>query len=543
MPNPFDKFDSSSTNPFDKFDSSPAPQALQKEAALPRKWSDVPLEALMNIPSSAGNFIGGITQAVSHPIDTVGNLLDVGAGALHNALPQSWSSAIDSIDPNPQAGKKAVSAADAAGAFFKDRYGSTEGLKNTLATDPIGMASDAATVLTGGAGLAKLGGSAARMVAGVVPGAATTAAGLAGTGQVLQAAGNAVNPLSIAGRAASAAAPAIGNGVANLIGGLGTHTGAESIKQAFRSGKEGGTSAQSLADNMRGNVPMSDVLETAKANLETMGREKSAAYRQGMAEVSGDQSVLSFDGIDKAVADAAKTSTFKGQVKNTKAAQVQQAIADEVANWKALDPTEFHTPEGLDALKQKIGGIVESIPFEEKTAGMVGRNIYNAVKSEIVKQAPVYADTMKAYSEATDQIREIERALSLGKKASVDTAMRKLQSLTRNNVNTNYGNRLDLAQTLESAGGQQIMPALSGQALSSWTPRGLGGAVAGGLGMGAAAMGGIGAAVPALALQSPRLMGELALAAGKGAGAAGKLPTLDPMLLNYLSQAGRLPQN
>jgi hypothetical protein len=83
----------------------------------------------------------------------------------------------------------------------------------------------------------------------------------------------------------------------------------------------------------------------------------------------------------------------------------------------------------------------------------------------------------------SDTISEIERSLSLGNKAAAETGLRKLQSLTRNNVNTNYGGRLKLAQELENYGAD-IMPALSGQAMSSWMPRGLvgqGGATIGAL--------------------------------------------------------------
>lgn len=522
--------------------SGPWSEYIPKQAAAPIAWSDVPLQVLKNIPSSAGSFLSGIGQAVAHPINTAGTLLDIGAGALQNLAPASIREAINRIDPNPQAAQEALQKANIAGEFMKNRYGSAEGFKQTLATDPVGAVADLSAVLAGGGGLARLGGTGLKAAAlRGVPSAATGSAILTGTGDVLSGAGSAINPVNPLIAAVKQTAPYIGTAAANIIGGLGTHTGAETIKQAFQSGRAGGQSAADLAANMRGNVPMTDVLDAAKANLEQMGRDKSAAYRQGMAQVSGDKTVLDFSGIDQAVADAAKVATFKGQVKNTKAAQVQQSIADAVDQWKSLDPAEFHTPEGLDALKQKIGGIVESIPYEEKTAGLVGKKIYNAIKDEIVQQAPVYADTMKGYSEASDQIREIERALSLGNKASVDTAMRKLQSLTRNNVNTNYGNRLGLARTLEQQGGQELMPALAGQALSSWTPRGLGGAVAGGLGLGAGALGGLGAAIPALAIQSPRLMGEAALLAGKGAGLANKIP-LNADLANYLYQAGRLPQ-
>jgi len=516
---------------------------LFSSATPDRGWSDVPMDALKNLPASAGNFLGGIYQSVRHPLDTLGNTVKLGIGTVRNALPQSVVSAIDSMDPNPAhraALQKTEDVSDAANKFFVNRYGSTDSLKNTLATDPVGAASDLSTVLGLSGGVANLGSKAATLTG--IPGASA----LSSAGSMLGNASLLTNPMTAATKAASVAAPLIGRGAAVLTG-LATHTGEEPIKQAFRSGMQGGQSARQFADNMRGNVPITDVLDSAKQNIAAMGQAKSDAYRQGIAQVSNDKSVLGFSGIDKAVNDAFNAVTFKGQVKNTKAAQVQQAIADAIGEWKALDPAEYHTPEGLDALKQKIGGIVDSIPFEEKTANMVGSKIYNAVKQEIVNQAPTYADTMKGYSEATEQIREIERALSLGKNASVDTAMRKLQSLTRNNVNTNYGNRLNMAKQMEQQGGQQIMPALAGQALSSIMPRGLGNAVAGGLGLGSYALGGPMAAIPALAVQSPRLMGEAALAAGKGAGAVSKAANaapmaLDPAFLNYLYQVGRLPQ-
>jgi hypothetical protein len=117
--------------------------------------------------------------------------------------------------------------------------------------------------------------------------------------------------------------------------------------------------------------------------------------------------------------------------------------------------------------------------------------------------------------------REIERALSLGDRASADTAIRKLQSLTRNNANTNFAYRKELANALKTQGGEDLMPALSGQALSSWTPRGLAGQ---GTALGIGATGALtvnpGAAA-LLPLTSPRTVGLGAYGMGK---LAGKIP-------------------
>jgi hypothetical protein len=90
--------------------------------------------------------------------------------------------------------------------------------------------------------------------------------------------------------------------------------------------------------------------------------------------------------------------------------------------------------------------------------------------------------------------------------------MRKLQSLMRNNVSTNYGQRVKLAQELEQQGGNQIMPALAGQALNDLAPRGLA-RIGGGLAAGGAVINP--ATLAALPFASPRLVGEAAYYAGQ----------------------------
>jgi hypothetical protein len=315
------------------------------------------------------------------------------------------------------------------------------------------------------------------------------------------------------------------------IGGS-TGVGEEALTQALRAGKEGGKLADDFTKAMRGESSMDDVLGMAKQNLEAMGQQKQAAYRQGMAGIKSDKTVLNLSNVDQAVNDAIGMATFKGQIKNEKAAQALSQIKGEIDNWKALDPAQFHTPEGLDALKQKIGGILEDIPFEQKTARTAAGKVYDSLRGEISKQAPEYAKVMKGYSEASETIKEIERALSLGQKASADTSMRKLQSLMRNNVNTNYGQRSNLASEMITAGGQDFMPALAGQALNDFMPRGIQRAGVGTGGAGLAMTGNIPAAAGLAAMSSPRLMGEAFYGAGKAAGA------VNPAIIEALRKAG-----
>ena len=116
-----------------------------------RTFADVPGEALANVLPSGAKFLGGLAEAITSPIQTAKGLLDVGAGALQNVLPKKVVDFVSLFDANPQAAKRAVDSANAVGGMYRDRYGSIEGLKNTLATDPVGAAADLSTLLSGGA--------------------------------------------------------------------------------------------------------------------------------------------------------------------------------------------------------------------------------------------------------------------------------------------------------------------------------------------------------------------------------------------------------
>lgn len=472
---------------------------------------EIALQAAKNLPSSTAKMAGDIYQAVTSPIQTGKAVLDIGAGALQNLLPERLVQMLGED-------KASRELASQVGQFYKQRYGSEEGVKKAIATDPAGVMADLSTILTGGAAVAPK--------AAAVP---------------LKAAASAVDPLMLAARGTKQLGSAIGAAAAPGLG-MTTGVGSDAIRQAYQAGAEGGERARMFTESMRGQAPITDVLDAAKSNLEQMNRAKQAEYRQNMTAIKTDKTVLDFTGIDKSLQKAFDTVSYKGQVKNESAANKLSEARDKVNAWKQLDPAEFHTPEGLDALKQQVGDILEGIPLEQKTARLAVGDVYNAIKSEISQQAPTYAKTMKSYAEASEQIKEIERALSLGKKASADTALRKLQSVMRNNVNTNYGQRMALAQQLEQAGGRQFIPALAGQALSEMTPRGLQRASTVPTALLAGNVAGIPAGAAALVASSPRAMGELAYATGAARrgllDVERRIPELDyQTLLNLLYQS------
>ena len=460
---------------------------------------------LSNIPAGIANQAQGFYDAVTNPVETVKSIGMLGAGAIKNALPKEVTDFITSISREPGQIDKAVEMANAAGGSLADDYGSLEKFKAALIKDPVKVAMDMSIVLTGG-------GSLVGKLPGVVGRAGETVANV----------GRAIDPFNIATKAVTKPLQ-LAEMLATPAVGLATGAGAESIREAARAGAAGGTKAEAFLGQLRGNAPIENVVNTAKEAVAELRQNRSDAYRSGMGGATQSNTLLNFAPIDQAIVNAEKVGSFNGVVIRGNAAGALSEIKSKIAEFKAGDPAIFRTVEGFDKLKQAIGDIQQSLPYGTP-ARKVADDLYNSVKNEIVKQAPDYAKVMGDYEQASALLKDIEGSLSLGKKANIDTSVRKLQSILRNNANTNYGRRVDLGRQLEATGvpgADTLFPQLAGQMLSSNTPRGIQGATTA-LG-GAAAYATNPSLLPSLLLTSPRLVGEAAYYGGKAGGAAQKV--------------------
>jgi hypothetical protein len=168
-----------------------------------------------NVLSSGANLVGGIAHAVTHPLETTKGILDIGAGALQNALPKPVVDFVNSFDSNPEAAQKAVQVANAVGGQYAKDYGSVEGLKNKLYTDPVGVLADLSTLLG-------LGGGALKTVAGAakVAGAPEMAANVARAITPVETMANVTNPLSMPGRIPLPGGKNVGERAAQLGGAI-----------------------------------------------------------------------------------------------------------------------------------------------------------------------------------------------------------------------------------------------------------------------------------------------------------------------------------
>lgn len=447
--------------------------SANKENTPVETWGDVAEQAVTNFPSSAMQMGKDIYEAFRHPVDTAKSLFDIGAGIIQLAIPEE--------QPNEEQAK-------AVGRFFADRYGGVENIKQTLAKDPAGVIADFSTVLSGG-------GTAMARMPSVVGKA----------GRVAQTVGANIDPLSATAKLAKGVAKGVGK-VGSTLGGITTGVGNLPIDVAYQAGKKG--SPQFLS-NLRGAESSASVIGDANAEMSRLAQKRLQNYRLDAKRWKGDKTKLDFNPILATWSDEMSTLKDRGHslIGDAEARKVDEisAVLDE---W--IDDPTTHDARGFDALKMRLDAIdINADKFGQ--ADRVRTALRNEVKNLIVDKVPSYADAMKAYEDALINERELKKTFTLDRNALTDTTLRKMQSVMRNNVNTNYGRRGEMMRGLDRSG--EIMEKLAGQSLNDLSPRSLQKFLAGGT-----AVAGVGDPVYLLGLpaQSPRLVGESAYALGAG---------------------------
>ena len=468
-------------------------EAASKNAGL----LETVAQAGRNLPESAAQLVTGLGGMIANPIDTIKTTADL-AGALLQG---------DTEDPTVQAAAKVL----------EEQYGGVDNLQRYLIKDPLAFLGDA-SMLLGGSGFALKG------------------AGLTKLGEGLSTAGRVIDPLSgvvsLATDAPAAAyqkakevAPNVVAGVERLPGeaaGFLPGVGGASVDTAasvgFGRGRAGAPTpaSEAFTDAMRNpERTAEDVVASAQDIVGQMRAQASQNYNDAMAKFGQTPTPLDIGKVEQRMQQLKPKSydtwsSRKGERPADHLAwEKMNSFVQEYAQKAAADPNLL-LPLSMDQFKRDVYDIGSKIngAVDSKAAG-IAKQTYNAVRQELVKHDPVYADIMRDYEKAANEAQQIEKSFSLGSAASVDTSARKLQSIFRNNVNTGFGARTAQAERMFEMDPSGVLEAtLAGQTVSAFPPRGIS-KVSPALGK---------ASLLAAPLFSPRAVGEMAYGAGRVAG-------------------------
>lgn len=306
------------------FDIRTARSVVSEVPGPRRSWTDVASEAVVNFPSSAAKFAGGLYEAVTSPVQTAKALGTVVAGGIgkveEKVLPGAVRDFIKSFASSPDNYDKAIKAAEEFGGFYMDRYGDVDKLKNTLATDPVGAAADLSTLLSGGA----------TATGRVAP---ATAAALAAASRVVD---PLTLPTKVAGAGLRGGATVAGNIVDLARGERATIRAGEIVRQAVT---EEGRRPGAIA-------PMRATLQQASPGV--TGRQAAAPMMAPQVQALGavmEERAPGIAGITREAQEAGRRGTLQAVTPDEAAARQARTQATEPLYKQAaqtqvpLDPT------------------------------------------------------------------------------------------------------------------------------------------------------------------------------------------------------------
>jgi len=486
----------------------PAP-ATPKPAEPAISWSEVPAEAMKNLPSSAIGVAESMVAPIMHPLDTAASIGALGKGAYSKAAGALGA------EQKPEEKAKEEAPLNAVIDFYKQRYGTEEGFKQALAKDPAGVAADLSSFLTGG-------GSMAARAPGMLGKAGAAAAKLGKMEPVTAGMGKLAEGVGALG-ATAVAAPA------SVL--FSFTTGKPSgMKSFIDAAKAGYTQNPEFIRHFAGSAHPEEIVNRVESAIDAIAKKRSSEYISGMGPIKSNKS-LDFGIVDKSLEDALKTFRSPGGIDVLKKSK---AKFDEVKNlidqFRSQESrVGVNNIEDFDLLKRGIDEIHGDYKREygqgDPTAKMIG-SIRNAVFETIKKEDPRYAQVMENYAKTSDQIKELRKEIAGSGTATTASKVRKVLKAQKDE------SKKRLIAELEEID-PDIGYALSGQELGAILPQGL---------VGKIMAAGMAAPTAAAALYDPTGISLARIAAASpavtgafqyGIGAAGGLPRRMPQQLPY----------
>lgn len=486
----------------------------------PLEWSDIPSKAVENVWPSTKALLSGIVQPIIHPIDTYEAVKDIGAG-----LGSKVGGALG-VKQDPAQKAKTEATVNALGRFYADRYGTMDGFKEALATDPVGFLADASMVLSGGGSLA------------------ARAPGMLGkAGEVASTVGRAVNPINLALKPIAPVASLAAKATTYPLA-LTTGAPIETLLEAVNAGK---AASKPFLEQIRGYADPSKIVDAAHDAVSRLSTQRRNDYLNSKAGWSASQKQLDYTPINDAINSAYKDVTHGQNVYKPQAKDMLDKINQEVLNWQTTPNTStvnYHNVEGFDKLKQLVNDVKTTAPPGSPAEAM-GTRIYNAIRDSIAKQDPSYLNAMGQYSDASDMLKQLKTTLSINPRASVDTTLRKLL-LGQKQVDGQKGTLLKELTAIDP----EISRMIAGHMLHPVMPigfrGGIGAALTGGAGLlsGTAGLANPVGTIAHAAASSPRVVGESLYQAGKlsAPGAGFSSAFLAPSLIGKKDQEKERPK-
>tara|TARA_R110002020_G_scaffold7935_8_gene32609 strand:+ start:3261 stop:5096 length:1836 start_codon:yes stop_codon:yes gene_type:complete len=492
-----------------------------------------------NLFPSIGQMIVDLGSMVLHPIETGKSLFQLGSGMVELLIPGGEEDGNEEL-------------ARAVGAYMKERYGGVDNIKHAFRTDPAAVTADIGLLLSGGAGLAVKG--------------ATTGSALARSAALMQKVGQGVDVSNLLVKGGSMGVKggynALGSRIANPLEVLGIWSGAshDMLRTAWQAGRDkikfGKDRSQGhwadFEDALTGKddiASLEKIMDTADAAFKKFGEKRRALYENMDPEKWPRQEAL-FDGAIDKLSELQKRIQLSSGVTPTTAMAKRlediQALLDQYAGIK-------RTKKGVETIGDRADMSADLMELHQSLnemityggeghsvqANLLTQELRDHIRDGLVKVQPEYGQVLDEYADLKRMERKIQQELSTSPNWDMsgnrNTMLRKLLQSMRDGVNTNFGMRANIVNSLDPSLPYQI----AGQGLNPYLPHGV---------MRPTSIlantGGVFTGVTpflSLGLHSPRIVGTGTYLAGQGAERVSQFMGRNPGVGSTLNAMSQVP--
>jgi hypothetical protein len=321
---------------------------------LPRRQYSL-MEAAYEAPFSATEDVikqgKALWEAVNNPAQTIGGLFDLAAGALRETVPTHVRKIVDYFDSDPEAATRASAAAKAVGGEYAENYGSWEAIKRSIAERPVSTISDLSLLLSGGAGIAKLGAKATAAVPSV-------SAPLASTASMLQTGARRTDPFSVIAPAVETGGKMVGAGT-NYLNRVMNPKFAALVDATEGRGQAIVNALRNYDEYVQGGMPTAGVAASPVGSTRYAALQQEVANRQAMTTPYRERDIANKAARERALGtiaqdDAAMAAAIKDRktVSDPLYKAAEQGVADVSGVVKVVDDLIAKNPGNTELLRE-----------------------------------------------------------------------------------------------------------------------------------------------------------------------------------------------
>jgi len=336
---------------------------------LPRRQyslMEAAYEAPFNAPGDVAKQFSTLWDVVNSPREAIRGMFKAAAGATALAAPEYTKAITKFLDTNPETIKEATDAAKAVGGDYADKYGTWEGIKRTLAEQPVTALSDLSLIFSALGAPFKVG---AKVAAKTVP---SFAAPLESTAAGFKTAAKYTDPFSAVAPVVETGGKMVGAGV-NYLNRVANPKFAALVDATEGRGQAIVNALRNYDEYVQGGMPTAGVAASPVGSTRYAALQQEVANRQAMTTPYRERDIANKAARERALGTIAQDESALQMAENARQAATKPLYGKADKQIIVADDT-FNTLLGRPSMEKALAR-AKQLAAERNETFQIGKNV------------------------------------------------------------------------------------------------------------------------------------------------------------------------